>query len=128
MAANWEDQQKKVDQSIRQGLELTSQKISESMKEATRGSQDQVRTFVAGLQNENLRLMKDYLQLSASEQKKYVENLLVGYSKFLEEQRTQDQTRMSNIEKNSDQFKQETEQILSSIISTASISKKKNNY
>jgi len=63
----------------------------------------------------------------------YVENLLVDFSKYLQEQRKQDlvffQSRMSSIEKNSSQFKQETEQILSSIISNPeSAIKKVNNY
>ncbi len=132
IAMHWNDQQKKVDQSIRQSLALNSKKIDEGMKRAAQASQDRVSTFVSGLQHDNLRLMKDYLQLSATEQKKYVENLLGDFSKYLQEQRNQDfslfQTRMNSIEKKSDQFKQETEQILSSIISTASITKKKNSY
>jgi hypothetical protein len=49
----------------------------------------------------------------------------------LKEQRKQDlmlfQTRVSSIEKNTDQFKQETEQILASIISNP-VSKNKNSY
>ena len=132
ITANWADQQKRIDQSIRQRLDINSRKIDDAMKNATQTSQEQVRSFVAGLQNDNLRLMKDYLQLSSGEQKKYVESLLVDFSKYLQEQRNQDlnlfQTRMNSIEKNSDQFKQETEQILSSIISTASVTKKKNSY
>ncbi len=132
IVAQWADQQKKVDRSIRQSLGLNSKRIDDVMKNAAQASQDQVRMFVAGLQNENLRLIKDYLQLSSTEQKKYVENLLVDFSKYLHEQRNQDlnlfQTRMNSIEKNSDQFKQETEQILSSIISTSSVTKKKNSY
>ena len=101
------------------------------MKSTSQASQDQVSGFVANLQEDNLRLMKDYLQLSAKEQKQYVETLLVDFSSYLKEQRNQDlqlfQTRMSSIEKNTVQFKQETEQILASIISSGS-SKSKNSY
>lgn len=132
IAATWADQQKEINQSIRQRMDLHSRKIDDMIKNASGVSQEQVQMFVAGLQKDNLRLMKDYLQLSSSEQKKYVESLLVDFSKYLQEQRNQDlnlfQTRMNSMEKNSDQFKQATEEILSSIISTASVTKKKNSY
>jgi 23S rRNA maturation-related 3'-5' exoribonuclease YhaM len=100
---------------------------------ASQASQDQVRTFVASLQQDNLQLMKDYMQLSAKDQKVYVESLLVDFSKYLQEQRKQDlmlfQTRMSSIEKNTDQFKQETEQILANIIANPEGALKRvNNY
>jgi len=74
--------------------------------------------------------MKDYFQLSAADQKKYMENLLVDFSSYLQEQRKQDlqfvQTKVNSLEKNNNQFKQETEQILTSLISNPG--KKKNNY
>ena len=102
------------------------------MKASAQASEDQVRIFVSGLQSDNLRLMKDYLKLSSTEQQKYVEGLLVDFSKYLQEQRNQDlalfQTRMSSIEKNTNQFKQETEQILTSIITSKSGNKKTNSY
>jgi len=120
IAARWADNQRKLDESIRHRLDVNSKK-----------TEDMIRSFVDGLQNENLRSMKDYLQLSSAEQKKYVESLLVDFSKYLQEQRNQDltlfQTRMSSMERNTDQFKQETEQILSGIISS-SAGKKENNY
>ena len=129
----WADNQKKMDQSIKANFALNTTKLDEIMKVTSQASQDQVRTFVAGLQEENLKLMKDYLKLSGNEQKTYVEALLVDFSKYLQEQRKQDfqlfQTRMSSIEKNTDQFKQETEQILATIISGPEGSVRKvNNY
>ena len=130
IAARWQDNQRKMDASIRRSLDANAKKTEDIMKNASLASQEQVRSFVQGLQNENLRSMKDYLQLSASEQQKYVQNLLVDFSKYLQEQRKQDlnlfQTRMNSMEQNTDQFKQETEQILSSIISNGG--KKENNY
>jgi hypothetical protein len=133
ITAGWEDNQKKIDQSIKTSFATNSNKIDELMKVTSQASQDQVRTFVASLQEDNLKLMKDYLQLSSSEQKTYVEALLVDFSKYLQEQRKQDfqlfQTRMSSIEKNTDQFKQETEQILATIISNPDATiRKVNNY
>jgi len=133
ITAGWEDNQKKIDQSIKTSFALNSEKLDELMKVTSQASQDQVRTFVAGLQEDNLKLMKDYLQLSSSEQKVYVEALLVDFSKYMQEQRRQDfqlfQTRMNSIERNTDQFKQETEQILASIISNPDAAiRKANNY
>jgi len=133
ITAEWQDNQKKIDQSIKTSFAANSNKIDELMKVTSQASQDQVRTFVASLQEDNLKLMKDYLQLSSTEQKTYVESLLVDFSKYLQEQRKQDfqlfQTRMSSIEKNTDQFKQETEQILANIISNPDATLRKvNNY
>ncbi len=133
ITAEWEDNQKKIDQSIKTSFAVNAHKIDELMKVTSQASQDQVRTFVASLQEDNLKLMKDYLKLSSTEQKTYVEALLVDFSKYLQEQRKQDfqvfQTRMSSIEKNTDQFKQETEQILASIISNPDAALRKvNNY
>lgn len=130
--ASWAEHQKELDRSINGNLVLNSKRIDGMMKATAQASEDQVRTFVSGLQNDNLRLMKDYLKLSSTEQQKYVEGLLVDFSKYLQEQRNQDlalfQTRMSSIEKNTNQFKQETEQILTSIITNKGVSKKTNSY
>ena len=130
ISANWTETQQKLDKSIKSNLAFNSQRIDDLMKSTSQASQDQVRGFVSNLQDENLRLMKDYLQLSSKEQKKYVESLVVDFSSYLKEQRNQDlqlfQSRMNSIEKNTVQFKQETEQILASIISSGG--KKKNSY
>ncbi len=127
IAANWNETQKKLDKSIKSSLAVNSQKIDDLMKSTSQASEEQVRGFVSNLQANNLRLMKDYMQLSSKEQKQYVETLLVDFSSYLKEQRNQDlqlfQTRMTSIEKNTVQFKQETEQILASIISSGSKSK-----
>ncbi len=133
IAAGWEENQKKINQSMKTSFAVNSYKIDELMKVTSQASQDQVGTFVASLQADNLKLMKDYLKLSSTEQKAYVEALLVDFSKYLQEQRKQDfqvfQTRMSSIEKNTDQFKQETEQILATIISNPDATiRKVNNY
>lgn len=124
--------QQKLDQSIRQNLAANSQRINDLVRQTSAASQDQLTAFVAGLRSENLQLMKDYLQLSSNDQKKYVEGLLVDFSKYLQEQRNSDlqmfQTRFSTIEQNSNLFKQETEQILASIISNSNATNTKNSY
>ena len=130
IATNWNEEQKKLSENIAQNLNRNSKRIDALMKATSQASEDQVRGFVAGLQNENLKLMKDYFQLSSADQKKYMESLLVDFSGYLKEQRKQDmimlQTRVNGIEKTTDQFKQETEQILASIISKPI--KNKNSY
>jgi hypothetical protein len=97
----------------------------------SRASQAQITAFVAGLREENMLMMKQYLDLSAGEQRTYMENLLVDFSKWQQEQRNQDlqlfQARMSSVEQNTNQLKQETEQILSSLISNAGIIEKNSN-
>ncbi len=125
-AARNEDQ-KKLMQTI---VDFNSKKIDALTKTASQANQDEVRSFVAGLQEQNLKLMKDYFQLSTADQKKYMETLLVDFSTYLQEQRKQDlqfvQAKVNNLEKNNNQFKQETEQILTSLISNPG--KKQNNY
>ncbi len=132
ISSEWEGNNKELQATIRKNFATNSAKIDELMKVTSQASQDQVRSFVAGLQQENMQLMQDYLKLSATDQKAYVEGLLVDFSKYLQEQRKQDlqvfQTRISSMEKNTDQFKQETEQILASIISNPESIKKVNNY
>ena len=122
-SARTEDQ-KKLMQTI---VDFNSKKLDALTKTASQASQDEVRSFVSNLQEQNLKLMKDYFQLSTTDQKKYMESLLVDFSNYLQEQRKQDlqyvQAKVNSLEKNNNQFKQETEQILTSLIS-----KKKNNY
>jgi hypothetical protein len=122
MQTNWKQTQDKLDASVRTNLAVNSAKINELVMQASTASQDQIRQFVAGMQSENSQVMKDYFQLTSTEQKKYIENLLVDFAKYLQQQRTDDlqlvQSRLNNLEQNTDMFKQETEQILSSIITS----------
>ena len=72
-------------------------------------------------------MVKSYFQLNSTEQKQYVEGLLVDFSKYLQQQRNDDlqvvQTQLKSLQQNTDIFKQETEQILTSIISTVGTNK-----
>jgi hypothetical protein len=122
MQASWKETQQKLDASVRNNLAANSGKIDKLVKEASNASQEQIRQFVSRLQNENTEVVKDYFQLSATEQKKYIENLLVDFAKYLQQQRSDDlqlvQTQLKALQQNTDMFKQETEQILTSIITT----------
>jgi len=117
-----EETQKKLETSIRNNLATSSGKLDQLVKDASSASQQQIRQYVDGIRSENMQQVKDYFQLTSTEQKKYIENLLVDFAKYLEQQRNNDlqlvQTRMNSLEQNTDLFKQETEQILSSIITT----------
>ena len=120
--ASLEETQKKLNASIRTNLALTSGKLDQLVREASLASQDQIRQYVEGIRSENMQQVKDYFQLTSTEQKKYIENLLIDFNKYLEQQRNNDlqlvQTRMNSLEQNTDIFKQETEQILTSIMTS----------
>lgn len=122
MQTSWKETQQKLDASVRSNLAANSGKIDKLVKEASNASQEQIRQFVSTLQNENTEVVKNYFQLSSTEQKKYIENLLVDFAKYLQQQRNDDlqlvQTQLKALEQNTDMFKQETEQILTSIITT----------
>jgi hypothetical protein len=119
---SWKQNEQKLTASIRKNLEVNSTKIDQLVRQASNATQDQIRDYVAGLQSQNMQMVKDYFQLTSTEQKSYIENLLVDFADYLQQQRTNDlqvvQTRLNSIEQNTDLFKQETEQILSSIITT----------
>jgi hypothetical protein len=122
MQASLKQTQTELDASIRRNLALNSAKVNQLVHEASTASQQQIRQFVDGVRAENMEQVKDYLKLTSTEQKKYIENLLVDFAQYLQQQRNNDlqlvQTRMNSLEQNTDIFKQETEQILSSIITT----------
>ncbi|HEX8039928.1 MAG TPA: hypothetical protein VF490_12295 [Chryseosolibacter sp.] len=122
MQANLEETQKKLDASIRKNLALNSGRINDLLKQASTASQQQITQYVQGMRQENMQQVKDYFQLTSTEQKKYIENLLVDFAQYLQQQRNSDlelvQTQMKSLEQNTNLFKQETEQILSGIITT----------
>lgn len=122
MQASLEETQKKLDASIRSNLARNSGRMDQLVREASSASQEQIRQFVDGIRTENMQQVKNYFQLTSTEQKNYIENLLVDFAKYLQQQRNDDlkivQTRMNSLEQNTNLFKQETEQIISSIITT----------
>jgi len=122
MQATWTETQKQLDASIVKNLAVNSAKIDNLVRESSAASQAQIREFVSGMHSENMQLVKNYFQLTSSEQKQYIESLLVDFAKYLQQQRNDDlqvvQTQLKSLEQNTDVFKQETEQILTSIIST----------
>jgi len=125
MRASLTETQQKLDASIKNNLASNSGKIDKLVHEASTASQTQIQQYVSSMQTQNLQLVKDYFKLTSNEQKDYIEDLLVDFAKYLQQQRTDDlqivQTRLNSIEQNSNVFQQETEQILSSIINTVGV-------
>jgi ribosomal protein S2 len=121
-ATRLNESQKRLETLLARNLDESNRKLDVAIRAVSQASQDELRVFVAGLQSENLKSVQQFMQLSTAEQNRYVEGLLVDFSKYVQEQRNQDlqffQTRVNSLEKNTDQFKQETEQLLSGIIST----------
>jgi len=121
LRAGWEEDRKSLEDNIRKNVLANSDHIDQLVHKVSIGQQDEIRDFVSQLQSNNLKLIKDYLQLSNDSQKEYVQALLVDFSKYLQEQRQQDlqyvQTNMSTLQQNTEKFKRDTEQILTSLIS-----------
>lgn len=119
--ANWEDSQRKLASSITTNLRSNSGRMDDLVRQASVASKEQVEKYIAGLQAENLKMVKDYFALTSGEQKQYIEELLVDFARYLQQQRQDDlnlvQMRLNTLEKKSTVFQQETEQILTSIIS-----------
>lgn len=125
---NWKQNEEKLTASIRKNLENNSNRIDQLVREASTASQSQIRQYVVSMQAENMQMVKDYFQLTATDQKKYIEGLLVDFSQYLQQQRTNDlqlvDTRLKSLEQNTNIFQQETEQILTSIISSVGTNKR----
>jgi hypothetical protein len=119
---NWEESRKKLEKSIQGNLVINSEKMNDLVKQASSATQDQVQQYVASIQSENMKMVKDYFMLTSTEQKQYIEGLLVDFAKYLQQQRRDDlqlvQLRINSLEQNTNVFQQETEQILTSIISS----------
>ncbi len=120
--AAWNEDRKTLEDNIRKNVLANSERIDQLVRNVSTGQQEQIREFVAQLHSDNLSRMQDYLQLSNQNQKEYVETLLVDFSKYLEDQRRQDlqqvSTTLTSIQQNNDQFRKDTEQILTSLINT----------
>jgi hypothetical protein len=123
LQAQWTETQQKLDQSIRTNLASRSDAdFNKLVQRVSAASEDQIQQFALTLQAENASMIKDYLTLNSTDQRKYMEELLIDFAKYMEQQHRNDlqvlQARLNSIEQNTDLFKHETEQILTSIISS----------
>lgn len=81
---------------------------------------EQVLQFIGQLQAENKKMMQNFYQVSAEEQKTYLRNILLEYSDYLDRQRQEDiqfiQANLRDIRSNSELKQEETDKILANII------------
>lgn len=112
----------KLQASIRKNLDANSGRMDALVRQAASASQEQIQQYVTGIQAKNMEMVKEYFTLTSGEQKKYIEDILVDFAQYVNQQRNNDmqlvQTELNSLKKNTDVFKQETEQILTSIISS----------
>ncbi len=123
LQTEWLDTRDKLNESVRATLAANSTATFDALtQKVATASEDQIRQFALLIQADNARMIKEYLTLNSSDQRKYIEELLVDFAKYLEQQHRNDlnvlQVRLNNIEQNTDLFKYETEQILTSIITS----------
>src|SRR5690606_32086053 len=111
-------------------LAKNSSRIDRLVKKMSSASEQQINGYVATLQAENMQMIKEYYKLTSEEQKQHLEDLLVDFAKYLQQQRSDDlmimEARMNDLQQNTDLFRLETEQILSGIISNTGYSVVKN--
>ena len=123
LKSNFDESQQRLDESIRKTLaSRTDAAFKELVNKTSQASEEQIQQFALALQADNARMIKDYLTLNSSDQRKYIESLLVDFAKYMEEQQKSNfqalHARVNSLEQNTDLFKYETEQILTSIISS----------
>jgi hypothetical protein len=129
--ASLNESQTKWSETLRQNSTQTSLRLNEISKTATAATQEQIRQFMEGVRNENAQAVQDYIRLSSNDQKAYIENLLVDFSKYMQEQRNSDLTvvnaRLKTLEQDNTAFREEAGQILTSLISSNNNSSVKRN-
>jgi len=120
--ASLRETQASLEESIRKNLNANAARLESFVRQASTASQDEISRFAATMREQNRDQMQEYFALSSAEQKQYLENLLVDFAKYLQQQRNNDlavmQLRMKNLEEHNVVLRQETEQILASIITT----------
>lgn len=128
--ASLSESQDRWSETLKQSSAQTSQRLNEISKTATAATQVEIRQFMERLRNENNQTVQDYLRLSSNDQKQYIENLLVDFSKYMQEQRNADlnivNARLNTLEEDNTIFREEAGQILTSLISNNNSSVKRN--
>lgn len=123
LETTWSETREELNEIIRESVGQDSEQIEKLVRIASTASENQVREYVSDLHTENLQLVENYLSLSVNDQREYMESLLIDFAGYLQAQRelelSQIQTRVSSIEANTSQLKEETEQILAGIISNS---------
>src|SRR5690606_21080078 len=125
LQSEWRKSQEAFATTMRESLKENSSRIDQLVVKAASASEKQISAYVSTLQAENLRMIKDHYKMTSEEQKQQLEQLLVDFAKYLQQQREDDlmilQARLNDLQQNTDMYRQETEQILASLISNASV-------
>lgn len=123
---DWQRSHAALDATLKGNLAKNTSRIDQLIKKMSSASEQQISGYVATLQAENMQMIKEYYKLTSEEQKQHLEELLVDFAKYLQQQRNDDlmvmEARMNDIQEDTDLFRLETEQILSSIISNTGYS------
>ncbi|HEX7015450.1 MAG TPA: hypothetical protein VF191_08045 [Cyclobacteriaceae bacterium] len=121
----WRKSQDAFTATVHESLAESSSRINRLVANAASASEKQISDYVSTLQADNLRMIKDYYKMTSADQKEQLEQLLVDFSKYLQQQREDDlrimQAQLNDLQKNTDMYRQETEQILASIISNKTV-------
>jgi len=79
-------------------------------------------TFLTQTRNNNVRVLQSYLESSSVQQQEYFQAVITEFSNYVETQRTEDlrmiRRSLLDLQENQQSQKQETDQILASILST----------
>ena len=129
--ASLTESQTKWSQTLKQNAAQTSIRLNEINQSAAADTQAEIRQFMERLRAENNLAVQEYLRLSSNDQKQYMENLLVDFSKYMQEQRNSDlnlvNARLNTLEEDNSIFREEAGQILTSLISNNNNSSMKRN-
>lgn len=86
-------------------------------------SDEFIKSLTTELYAENARILKELIDLSAREQKDMLEQLLIEFAQYTNQQRLHDlqkiYNRLSELEQQTEWYQRETDQILSSLITSA---------
>ena len=88
----------------------------------TNAKNDEIQAVIAKLQDNNRDLVNEYIRQASAQQRDYIQNLMVNFSDYLQQQRTQDlekiRTSLVTLKQSQEQQKMQTSQILTSLISS----------
>ncbi|HEY8510924.1 MAG TPA: hypothetical protein VIL31_03125 [Cyclobacteriaceae bacterium] len=125
LQSEWRKSQEAFATTMSESLKESSSRIDQLVMKAASASEKQISDYVSTLQAENLQMIKDYYKMTSEEQRQQLEELLVDFAKYLQQQREDDlmilQARLNDLQQNTDMYRQETEQILASLISNTTV-------
>lgn len=113
------------DQQLKNLQASLQQQVSNHKKEII--TQTDLKRFISYAEHKNSALIKEYLDMSSSQQQDYFKTMLTQFNEFLQYQRQEDlteiQTRLVELQKDQQQQKLQTEQAITSLYSTVSLNK-----